>query len=191
MAIESAKLGVFFFILFTAYLSFQNIVTHVYEEQGLSGVGPLNLIVNYLSFLISNTLAVKCKISFKAQMFIGSLAYTVNLSSGIFVPYIESHALIYFIVAFGGLIGGVSAGFLWVSQGGYLREVCKEKNKKGKYNAIFSFLLSLSSLSAGITTTFFLGYFDRQIYFKALSTLGLFSALYCVFFLKNISQAQS
>lgn len=154
-------------------------------------MGPLNLIVNYLSFLISNTLAVKCKISFKAQMFIGSLAYTVNLSSGIFVPYIENHAIIYFIVALGGLIGGISAGFLWVSQGGYLREVCKDQNNKGKYNAIFSFFLSLSSLSAGITTTFFLGYFDEQVYFKALVTLGLFSSLYCVFFIKRISQPQS
>jgi len=31
VAIETAKLGVFFFILFTSYLSFQNIVTHVYQ----------------------------------------------------------------------------------------------------------------------------------------------------------------
>ena len=113
--------------MFTSYLSFQNIVTHVYQEQGLTGVGPLNLIVNYLSFLISNTLAVKCKLSFKTQLLIGSLAYSVNMSTGIFVPFIGNHAAVYFIVALGGLVGGVSAGFLWVSQGGYLREICKGK----------------------------------------------------------------
>ena len=67
--------------------------------------------------------------------------------------------------------------------------MCKDQNNKGKYNAIFSFLLSLSSLAAGITTTFFLGYFDNQVYFRALATLGLLSSIYCVFFLKNISQS--
>jgi hypothetical protein len=190
-AIEAIKLGIFFFILFTSYLSFQNIVTHVYQEQGLSGVGPLNLIVNYLSFLISNTLAVKCKLSFKIQMLIGSLAYSVNMSTGIFVPYIESHLAIYFIVALGGIIGGISAGFLWVSQGGYLREICKDKPDKGKYNAIFSILISFSSLTAGITTTFFLGYFSNQVYFIALTSLSLLSSLFCIFFLKNISQNSS
>lgn len=121
-------------------------------------------------------------------MLIGSLAYSVNMSTGIFVPYIESHAAIYFIVAFGGFIGGVSAGFLWVSQGGYLREICKNHDNKGKYNAIFTFLLSLSSLTAGITTTFFLGYFNRQVYFIALASLSVLSSLYCLCFLKNISQ---
>jgi len=95
------------------------------------------------------------------------------------------------IVAFGGAIGGISAGFLWVSQGGYLREICKKKHDKGKYNAIFSLLLAFSSLTAGITTTFFLGYFSSQVYFIALTSLSLLSSLYCMLFLKDISQSHS
>jgi len=106
------------------------------------------------------------------------------------VPYIQSHFAVYVIVALGGIVGGISAGFLWVSQGGYLREVCKAKDNKGRYNAIFSFLLSFSSLSAGIMTTFFLGYFSNQIYFVALTALSLCSSLYCVFFLQDISQPE-
>jgi hypothetical protein len=77
--------------------------------------------------LISNTLAVKCKYSFKSQLLVGSLAYSVNMATGIVVPYIDNHTYIYLIVATGGLVGGISAGFLWVSQGGYLREACKNK----------------------------------------------------------------
>jgi hypothetical protein len=126
-ALESFKLGVFFFLLFTSYLSFQNIVTHVYETEGLNAVGPLNLIATYLSFLISNTLAVKCKYSFKVQLFISSIAYSLNMATGILVPYLEQSEWIYVIVTFGGLVLGTSAGFLWVSQGGYLREICKDK----------------------------------------------------------------
>lgn len=51
-------------------------------------MGPLNLIVNYSAFVISNIFAPYCKITFKYQMLIGALAYCVNLSTGIYVPYI-------------------------------------------------------------------------------------------------------
>ncbi len=54
-------------------------------------------------------------------MFVGCLCYSINMSTGIFVPYIQNEFLIYFIVVMGAVIAGVSAGFLWVSQGGYLR----------------------------------------------------------------------
>lgn len=94
-------------------------------------------------------------------------------------------------MAFGAAIGGISAGFLWVSQGGYLREICKKQHDKGKYNAIFSTLLAFSSFTAGITTTFFLGYFSSQIYFIALTSMSLLSSLYCLLFLKDISQSDS
>lgn len=87
----------------------------------------------------------------------------------------------------GGVVGGVSAGFLWVSQGGYLREVCKGKLNKGKYNAIFTLLLSLSQLMAGVTTTFFLGFYSDQVYFIGLTALSLLSAVFGLLFLKNIS----
>ncbi len=109
------------------------------------------------------------------------------MSTGIVVPYIESHTLIYALVAAGGLIGGISAGYLWVSQGGYLREACKNKKNKGKYNAIFSTSSNISYLTAGITTTFFLGYFSNQIYFIALTSLNLLATLYGFIFLKDIS----
>jgi len=96
---------------------------------------------------------------------------------------------IYLIVATGGAIGGVSGGFLWVSQGGYLREICKHKPNKGKYNAIFSIFLSFSSLAAGITTTFFLGYFSNQVYFIALTSMMLAATFYGTFTLQNLSQS--
>ncbi len=84
-------------------------------------MGPLNLIVNYSAFMISNIFAPYCKVSFKYQMFFAALAYSINLSTGIYVPYIQNDLAKYIIVAIGAAIGGLSAGFLWVSQGGYLR----------------------------------------------------------------------
>lgn len=84
-------------------------------------MGPLNLISAYSGFLISNTFAPFCKISFKYQMFIAALAYSIDLSTGIYVPFIENDIFKYIIVALGAFTAGLSAGFLWVSQGGYLR----------------------------------------------------------------------
>jgi len=75
-------------MLFTSYSSFQTIVTHIYELEGLTAMGPLNLIVNYSAFVISNIFASYCKITFKYQMLIAAFAYCINLSTGIYVPYI-------------------------------------------------------------------------------------------------------
>ena len=70
-------------------------------------------------------MAPGCKYSFKTQMLIGSIGYSINMSTGIYAPYISDKTYVYLIVAFGGFLGGCTAGYLWVSQGGYLREVCK------------------------------------------------------------------
>lgn len=58
-------------------------------------------------------------------MIIGSLAYSFNMSTGIFVGYLDDKFCKYLIVIMGGVVGGISAGFLWVSMGGYLREAAK------------------------------------------------------------------
>ncbi len=75
--------------------------------------------------MISNMFAPKCKASFKTQMIIGCIGHGINCASGIYVPYIENKMVIYGVISFGGLLAGSTAGFLWISKGGYLREVIK------------------------------------------------------------------
>jgi hypothetical protein len=115
--------------------------------------------MNYLAFMVSNLFAPKCKASFKTQMIIGSLGHGFNVATGLYVPYITNKVAAYGFISFGGIVAGAVAGFMWISQGGYLREVVKTESDKGKYSGIFQLLYSFSSLIAGFITTFFLGYF--------------------------------
>ena len=96
------------------------------------------------------------------QMIIGSLGHGFNVATGLYVPYIENKLAAYTAISFGGVVAGSVAGFMWISQGGYLREVVKTESDKGKYSGIFQLLYSFSSLIAGFITTFFLGYFSNQ-----------------------------
>jgi hypothetical protein len=118
-------LGIFFFLIFTAYTSFQTIITYIYENMGLGAAGPLNFIMNYLAFMVSNLFAPKCKASFKVQMIIGSVGHGFNVATGLYVPYIENKIAAYGVISLGGIVAGSVAGFMWISQGGYLREVVK------------------------------------------------------------------
>lgn len=94
----------------------------------------------------------------------------------------------YFIVTISAMAAGGSAGYMWVGQGGYLREICRGRENKGKYNGIFTLMYSLSQVMAGIVTTFFLGLFSEEVYFITLTIIGLLSTLFAIFFLEDISQ---
>ena len=53
---------------------------------------------------------------------------------------------------------------------------------------IFSSIYCLSNVSAGLITTFALGFFDSQTYFLIITALGVLSILFCIFFVKNLSE---
>lgn len=71
--------------------------------------------------MISNLFAPKCKLSFKKQMIIGSIGHGFNVATGLYVPYIHNKLFTYIVISFGGIVAGSVAGFMWISQGGYLR----------------------------------------------------------------------
>jgi len=58
-------------------------------------------------------------------MIIGSLGHGFNVATGLYVPYITNIFAAYSAISFGGIVAGSVAGFMWISQGGYLREVLK------------------------------------------------------------------
>lgn len=151
------------------------ILTYIYEQQQLDAIGPITLAVNYMVFILSSLAAPGCKISYKKQMVFAAAAYTFNFSTGIVVPFVTV-GWKYLLTVTGAAIGGASAGYLWVSQGGYLHEVCRRYGlKRGKYFGMFSYIYCLTNISAGLITTFGLGWFDAQIYFIILTAVGLLS----------------
>lgn len=145
--------------------------------------------MNYLAFMVSNLFAPKCKASFKVQMIIGSLGHGFNVATGLYVPYIQDKWAAYMAISFGGVVAGSVAGFMWISQGGYLREVVKGEPDKGKYSGIFQLLYSFSSLIAGFVTTFFLGYFQESTYFIVLTSISALAGVFAFIFFKDIKEA--
>jgi len=55
---------------------------------------------------------------------------------------------------------------------------------------IFSSLYCLSNVTAGLITTFGLGFFDSQTYFYIITLLGIISIIYCFFFVKHLKEGE-
>ena len=94
-----------------------------------------------------------------------------------------------FISCAGAFIAGLSGGPLWVSQGRFIHLSCvknKEVDKKGKMFGFFTTFYCFSNVSAGLLTTYALGFFDTRIYFCSIAACGVISILFCIFFIPNI-----
>ena len=119
-------------------------------------------------------------------MIIGCIGHGFNIATGLYVPYIHNKWAAYGVISLGGIVAGSVAGYLWISQGGYLREVVKNEKDKGKYSSIFKFLYSFSSIIAGFVTTFFLGYFEKSTYFIVLIIIPGMAAVFAFFYFHDL-----
>lgn len=120
---ETLKISALFFILFTATNSFLTILTFIYEQEQLTAIGPANIAVSYMAFIFSTTIAPSCNWKIKNQLLFGTLAYTLNFASGLFIPMVDI-PFKFVLSCLGALVAGLSAGLLWVSQGRYIFLVC-------------------------------------------------------------------
>ena len=121
---------------------------------------------------------------------IATIAYTLNFSTGLFIPLVET-PFKYMLTCLGAGICGLSAGLLWVSQGRYIHLVCERAGDSGnKLKAecfgLFSLIYCMSHISAGFITTFGLGLFNVEVYFCTITATGLLSVFFSAFLLTNI-----
>ena len=71
-----------FLLLLTSYVGFQNIITMVYEEDGLNTLGPYRMVCTYISFMLANIVVSQVKaISVKWMLTFGMLGYALNYST--------------------------------------------------------------------------------------------------------------
>ncbi len=120
---ETFKLSILFFMLFTATNSFLTILTFIYEQAGITAIGPANISVSYLAFILSTIYAPSCTWKIKTQIMVATLAYTLNFATGLFVPLV-SVPFKFVLTCLGATACGLSAGLLWVSQGRYIHIIC-------------------------------------------------------------------
>ena len=81
---DTIRVSIFFLLLFTPFSSYMTILTHIYEEDDLPGIGPATLAVNYIAFMISIIAAPAVRKPLKLQILSGGFFYTLNYSSGFF-----------------------------------------------------------------------------------------------------------
>ena len=190
---DTLRLSIFFFLLFTPFSSYMTILTHIYEQADLPGIGPATLATNYICFMLSTIVAPAVKWPLKLQLLLGGFFYTLNYSSGIFADMTDQPHLKFAISCLGSGIAGCSGGFLWVSQGRYIHLTCEMNNsleRKGQMYGLFSSIYCFSNVSAGLLTTFALGFFDSKLYFVIITAIGLLSIVFCLLFLPTLPNAR-
>jgi hypothetical protein len=110
-------------VLFTATNSFHLMLTFIYEQADLTAIGPTNIAVTAIAFIISTIYAPSCPLRIKPQIVLGTIAYTLNFSTGLFVPYVDI-PIKYVLACLGAGVSGLSAGLLWVSLSRYIHLAC-------------------------------------------------------------------
>lgn len=80
---EVMLLGIYFMILFTAFNSFQTIVTKINEDEGDYTLGPFRFALNYTVFMIANLFAPQVKYSEKWLITGAALTYVLQYSTGL------------------------------------------------------------------------------------------------------------
>lgn len=55
---------------------------------------------------------------------------------------------------------------------------------------IFSSIYCFSNVTAGLITTFALGFFDPKTYFFIITVMGIIAVLFCFFFVRHISVSE-
>ena len=80
-----AMAAIYFLLLFTANTAYANILTKIFEEEGMTKLAPFNFIFNYSSFMIANLFAPLVKFPEKWLMAVASLFYGVNFATGFFM----------------------------------------------------------------------------------------------------------
>ena len=100
------------------------ILTQIYQQANLPGIGPISLSCVYFFFMLSTIIAPAIKLHLKTQFLIAGICYTLSYVSGIFAELTDVAVLKYTISSIGSCLTGSSAGLLWVSSGRYIHLAC-------------------------------------------------------------------
>lgn len=95
----------------------------------------------------------------------------------------------YIIIGIGAVGSGTGDAFVFTVFGRYLHNLCEEYGeieKKGKIFGICYMIAIVSTMTSAIPVVVGLGIFSNQIFFIILTSIGLISALYGIFVLKDV-----
>lgn len=134
--------------------------------------------------MIVNIFAPFIKISYKKQLIIGAICYTINYA--LEIPLILNTFGIFFLV-FGSILGGFGAAIVWISQGGFMIALLEKYHRPldhhGRYFGLLNMIVFSNTLLGSLVTTFGLGFLGDREYFIILTFIGGLSICFSVFLL--------
>lgn len=188
--IQVIFLGVLFLFCRTTFVSYSNMVSEIYHQEGYNYLGTLSVIGVWVGFGIINLFFAQNilqKISFKAALMICSLNFPIVTVTGLYGSACEGSdsnlchpALVYFVVILCSLVCGSMGSVLWMSQAGYLIQSAPPE-KLAFYIGIFFALNQSCQITANLLSLFALGHVSHFYYFLILFCIALlFSFLFIV-----------
>ena len=117
--------GLGFFLIFMAFMTWQNIVAEAYGQKHYNSLGFFTVGLIYISFAITSLLFpfLVNKLGAKHSMCLGSFWYFLWILSGILPVWIEKtpfvEPIVWIIMIFTGILNGMGASLLWVGEGKY------------------------------------------------------------------------
>ena len=139
--------------------------------------------------MFCNILAPFVKISYKKQLIIGAICYTINYA--LEIPVILNPFGI-FLLILGSVLGGMGAAIVWVSQGGFMMRLFdkyqRPSNYHGRYWGLLNGIVFSNTLLGSCVTTFGLGFMGDTQYFIILTVLGGVSVLCGGFLLEDVQE---
>ena len=142
-----------FFVMFTAFISCQNISSKVIKDLGFENLGFLSIALIYGVFAITSLFSAPINRYFgtKWTLVFSSFTYVLYIMSFLLPCYrfekeergeditafYYSNTFIKIVYLGASCLCGIGAGPLWVSQANYLAECATEENK-GRMNGTFA-----------------------------------------------------
>ena len=119
-------------------------------------------------------------------MSLGVLGHSLHYSTGIYLEYFDETTK-YIIIGIGAVASGIGDAFIFTVFGRYLHNLCEEYEEienKGKIFGICYMIAISSTITSGLPILF--GSSSSQVFFILLTGIGIGSALFGIFALKDV-----
>lgn len=167
-----------FLVLFTAYISAQNLVAQIYTQLGYGSLGQICLFLVF-GFMGTTSMVAshyKKKMSVKAGLMFGACCEMSLIFAGAFTTFCDKYQIegglcqrssIFAINCIGSIFVGIGAAFIWLSQAVYVNE-CADEKTRGLFNGVFWSIFQTAQIISGTLATLILGSADQFTFYLVL-----------------------
>ena len=176
-------LGVLFLLCRSTFISYSNMISQIYEQEGHTYLGTISVVCVWVAFGANSLFFAQNilqNVSLKFGLIICSLNFPILTITGVYGSSCEGYQenwcdsiLVYFVVIFCSFLCGTLGSVLWMSQAGYLI-LSAPPEKLALYIGIFFALNQSAQITANILSLFILGNVSHFQYFLIIFCIALF-----------------